>query len=134
MRYERTSSKKLQSSKLNIRDMDKKNITLATFAFCLALGSAYASSTLVLKDVFVKNHPRSNPMATVCTNTGVQCDDAGSSLCTVEIPVIGGTQIIQSNTSFKPYSASNCTNEILHHSTSATLVSSVMTVGSVISD
>jgi hypothetical protein len=70
--------------------MKTKNVALAVAAFTLALGSAFASM-FTSQHVFV--HARINDIngSIRCVDTNVSCDDAGSLVCTVVVPVTNGS-------------------------------------------
>ncbi|MBT1688299.1 DUF6520 family protein [Dawidia soli] len=104
--------------------MKTKNLSLAAFALVLAVGSAFASF-LAPENVYVRAKLKSDPNGlTQCVNTGVQCDDAGSNLCTVNVPVTGGTTQVQTDATFRPY---RVTCQVQLHNTSAAPISSSIT-------
>ena len=83
----------------------ERNFVLAGSAFCIALSSVFASS-FALEDVYV--HARLTAGGAMhCINTGVQCDDAGSGICKVQVtttkPSTGGSQIARTTGTFKTY-------------------------------
>jgi hypothetical protein len=107
--------------------MKTKNVSLAIFAFVFAIGTAFASF-LAPEDVFVHAKLKSDPDGpTVCVNTGVQCDNTGTAICTVTVPITGGTATASTGGTFRPYRAT-CQVQLNATQDSAGGSSSVQTI------
>jgi hypothetical protein len=89
--------------------MNTKNLVLASGAFVFAIGSAFASF-LVPEDIIVKAKMNSSPgAATVCINTGFQCDPSTANICRVTVATQQGDQVATTTSaSAKTYRA-DCT-------------------------
>lgn len=56
------------------------------------------------ENAFVRAKLKSDPSGiTQCVNTGVQCDDTGTSVCTIYVPVTGGSTVVETYSTYKPY-------------------------------
>jgi hypothetical protein len=85
--------------------MKTKNAFLAAFAFCVAVGGAFAS---MLANETVYLHARLNSAngAIVCVATDAQCDNTGSQICQVTVDVIKpgvGSQTATTTGTFKTW-------------------------------
>lgn len=89
-------------------------IDIAAIAFITGSSCAVASA-LTVDDVYVRAKLVSNPAGmTQCVNTGVQCLSFGVSVCTVVIPITGGSTTVSTGSVFKPYRGSSCQTELTH--------------------
>lgn len=112
--------------------MKTKNFGLAAFAFIIAIGAASATM-FTSRQIYVKAHPKSDPLAQACMDTGAACDDSGANPCVVTISVTGGTQVIQTNTSFRPYQL-GCSTQVLKSTSSTSISGTASNIDSVIAE
>jgi pyruvate/oxaloacetate carboxyltransferase len=88
--------------------MKTKSLILVAFAFAFAIGSAFAA-LLIPEDIYVRAKLKTDPSGpTQCVNTLKQCEFGAGAICTVVVPVTGGTATASTTGTFKTYRGTNC--------------------------